>query len=692
MKFARYLPDLEGWLFGAKCFLAATTALAIAFAANLDRPYWAMATVYIVVNPLSGAIRSKAIYRLAGTVVGAAVTVLLVPNLDDAPVLLSLALAAWIGACLYVSVLDRTPRGYAFMLAGYTTALIGFPIVDTPLLVWDTAVARVEEITIGIVCATFVGSVIMPRSVAPVLSARLSRWLADAHVLVLEALKGEGLTSAEIVQARLRLAADAVELRQVVTHLAYDTSPLSGATRLVSALAQRMVVLLPLSATLHDRIADLRAAGGLTPALERLLARVLAWIEAGHAGIPDTPALRQRVAAAQAAADEDAGNGWAGMLTMSVLTRLREMVDLRDDCLVLEHHILSGRPPRTCPPMAMKMPDHVPLYRDHAMAAVRTFSTIATLLLTCTFWIITAWPDGSLAAELAAIACCFTAQSDDPVPTINALLVAVALSALAAAAGQFIVLPAATNFEMLTLALGAFFVPAGVLAVNPRTQKLAVLPVFTATLLALEGSYGADFPSWANSTTAALFGVATASMVTALVVPSGAAWTLRRRIRSAWADVADVASATNPPERLQLVGRFLDRMGLLAPQVAVGGAEEQAQAVAGMIGLRVGISLVDLSARLGSMPPALGLAVAAVERRTAAFFADRAKRGAITVPPETLLRAVDAAMDAAADASDGIRRDAVIALVAIRRTLFPDAPPYQRGPVVPGGQPEGQAA
>ncbi len=681
MRFARYLPDLEGWLFSAKFFLAATMALAIAFAADLDRPYWAMATVYIVVNPLSGAVRSKAIYRLAGTLVGAAVTVVLVPNLDDAPVLLTLALAGWIGICLYISVLDRTPRGYAFNLAGYTTALIGFPIVDTPLQVWDVAVSRVEEIAIGIICATLVGSVVFPRSVAPVLSARLSRWLADAHVLVLEAFKGEGLTSAEIVDARLRLAADAVEIRQVVTHLAYETSPLSGATRLVSGLAQRMVLLLPLSATLHDRIADLRAAGGMTPAIQSLLDQVLAWIQAGHAGIPDTPALRQKVAAAQ----EQADNGtdcWAGMLTVSVLTRLREMVDLRDDCLVLERHILSGRPPRTCPPMAMTMPDHVPMYQDHGMAAVRAFSTMTTLLLICLFWIVTAWPDGNFAAELAAIACCFTAQRDDPVPMINSLLLGIGLSSLAAAAGQFIILPAATNFEMLTLGLGAFFLPAGTLAVNPLTQKYAVLTIFTATLLALEGSYGADFTAWANSTAASLFGVAVASVVTALVVPSGAAWTLRRRLRSAWIDVADVATATSPPERLQLIGRFLDRIGLLAPQVAVGGAEEQATAVAGMIGLRVGISLVDLTARLGAMPPALGLAVAAVERRTAAFFKERAEKGGFTIPPETLLHAVDAAMDATAEATDGIKRDAVIALVAIRRNLFPEAAPYRPGSVV----------
>jgi hypothetical protein len=76
------------------------------------------------------------------------------------------------------------------------------------------------------------------------------------------------------------------------------------------------------------------------------------------------------------------------------------------------------------------------------------------------------------------------------------------------------------------------------------------------------------------------------------------------------------------------------------------------------------------------MPPALSHAVAAVERRSAAFFAERAAKGGFAAPPETLLRSVDTAMDAAADATDGLKRDAVIALVGLRRNLFPDAAPY----------------
>src|SRR5262249_12084135 len=54
-------------------------------------------------------------------------------------------------------------RSYMFVLAGYTAALIGFPTVLAPGTVFDTAVSRVEEITIGVVCAAVVHSLIFPK-------------------------------------------------------------------------------------------------------------------------------------------------------------------------------------------------------------------------------------------------------------------------------------------------------------------------------------------------------------------------------------------------------------------------------------------------------------------------------------------------------------------------------------------------
>src|SRR5215469_4089394 len=174
------LPSWHDWIFSLKTFVSAMLALWIALRMGLDRPYWAMATAYIVAQPLTGAMRSKAAYRLCGTLLGAVATIVLIPNLVDAPVLLIAALSLWVGGCIYFAVLDRTPRSYLFLLAGYSVALIGFPIVDAPDTVWDVVLARVEEIILGIVCTTVIGSIVFPMHLGPALTVRLDGWIGNA--------------------------------------------------------------------------------------------------------------------------------------------------------------------------------------------------------------------------------------------------------------------------------------------------------------------------------------------------------------------------------------------------------------------------------------------------------------------------------------------------------------------------------
>jgi len=84
--------------------VAGLVALYIGCANNLERPYWAVCTLFIVAKPITGAVRSRAAFRLLGTVVGAAMALRLVPPLVQAPTLLCLATSVWIGLCLYLSL------------------------------------------------------------------------------------------------------------------------------------------------------------------------------------------------------------------------------------------------------------------------------------------------------------------------------------------------------------------------------------------------------------------------------------------------------------------------------------------------------------------------------------------------------------------------------------------------------------
>ena len=123
---------IRPFIFSINCYIATILALFIAFSLDLKTPGWAMITVYLTSQPLSGALRAKAVYRVIGTFIGGAAMVAIVPNLVDAPELTTLAIILWVALCVFVSLLDRPPRSYMFVLSGYTAALIGFPTVLAP--------------------------------------------------------------------------------------------------------------------------------------------------------------------------------------------------------------------------------------------------------------------------------------------------------------------------------------------------------------------------------------------------------------------------------------------------------------------------------------------------------------------------------------------------------------------------------
>src|SRR5262245_23760516 len=88
-------------IFSVNCWIATILALFIAFSLDLKSPAWAMTTVYLTSQPLSGVMRAKAAYRAMATLTGAVPRVATVPNLVDPPGLTTLAIILWVALCVF---------------------------------------------------------------------------------------------------------------------------------------------------------------------------------------------------------------------------------------------------------------------------------------------------------------------------------------------------------------------------------------------------------------------------------------------------------------------------------------------------------------------------------------------------------------------------------------------------------------
>ncbi|MHC2535414.1 FUSC family protein [Bradyrhizobium diazoefficiens] len=660
-------------VFALKTFAASMLALVIALAMDLPRPYWAMATVYITSQPLAGATSSKAFFRVMGTLAGAAMTVALVPNLIDAPELLCLAIALWVGLCLYLSLLDGTPRSYVFMLAGYTVALIGFPSVSEPGAIFDTAVARLEEISLGIICASLVSTIVFPRSVAPAVAHRVDAWLADARRLSQVVLLREG-TSETHRAKRLKLATDIVEIDTLSTHLAYDRLTDRNAVTGLGEIRLRMLTLLPVIASLEDRLAALgEEALRRQPGLKRLLEDLAQWI-ASDVGARQ-PAERIRAAISEQQAVLDDGADWERIITTSLLLRLRELVDLSRDCRALTEAIAENRDVATIDLAFHSEAGAAPVrHRDRGLALWSAAGAVVAILICCAFWIGTGWPDGASAPMMAAVACSFFAAQDEPARFIRSFgrwsLVAIVVVAVY----LFAVVPAISHIEVLVVALAPTFLLYGFLIGRPATAGTGTaLAANTATLLAIQSTYSADFASYANSAVAFFVGIVVAEIVTRIARGVGAEWIANRLVLSNWKSIAVAAERRGKRDRAEFAGLMLHRLGLLVQRIAFL-SESDRRDTDSLVQLRIGINIIDLRrARYGLAASTIAVIDDMLDRLAVAC------RGyAGDGMPAELLTSVDRALaQAVKDPNDSAREDALIGLVGIRRGLFPDAPAYR---------------
>jgi uncharacterized membrane protein YccC len=677
-----------GWLqrpvaiFSVNSFLAALLALYIGFSLDLPRPYWAMLTVYITAQPLSGALRSKAFYRVLGTILGGVAAVALVPNLVDTPALLALALALWVGFCLYLSLLDRTPRAYIFMLAGYTAAIIGFPGVDAPEAIFDTALARVEEITLGILCASFVHTILFPRSVLAVVNLKIAGMMRDVRGWAAEIWSSDilrGRRELRLGEERSRIAIDVTELRLLATHLPFDTANLLPATYSVRALGDRLAILLPLASAVEDRRRAIMATGGLPEPTIALMEEIRDWIVLEpELGRDEAGRLQDACLASQPALD--GGSSWDEFLLSSLLGRLSDLIGAIQDARELAAHIRT--PYRQLPPTLIARFAGVrdrPLHRDHGLAALSGFAAFAAVGGCCFVWIATAWPDGAVAPMMAAVFSSFFAAQDDPAPAIGAFLNYIVLSLPVAALYLFALLPGVDGFPMLAVVLAPALLLLGYFQGSPSTTGKA-MPVIIGFLgaLSLQAVYTADFTSFINSFLAQAIGIAAALVATRLFRSVGADWSARRILRFGWLELA--ANAARPPAAIAgreiWTGRMLDRLGLLIPRLALVERRDELADADPLNDLRIGLNVIDLQRARGVIGAVADRSVARLLTAVADHFRRRAV-GRLTALQPGVLNEIDRALrDVARAAPSPERRDCLWSLAGLRRNLFPGASPY----------------
>ena len=661
-------------IFSINCYIATILTMFIAFSLDLKSPGWAMTTVYLTSQPISGVMRAKAVYRVIGTLVGGAAMIAIVPNLVNAPELTTAAIILWVTFCLFVALHDRTPRSYMFVLSGYTAALIGFPSVLAPGTVFDTAVSRVEEITIGVVCAALVHSLILPKSALSAFEAKLKSALADARVWI-----GDGLTrepTPEVEMGRRHIAGDITELYLLGTSLRYDTSPQHPDIGTIRAFDRKIVTLLPLLTSIEDRLTVLRRMGPLPDKLDRLVSDVHDWVQSTA---PSDPAraeeLRQACIAATPAVGER--TTWADLLTVNVSERLMELICSWQASLDLAASLAdpSRKPSAEIRALAAQIGEK-PLHTDWGIALLSALAATVAMGICAFFWIVTAWPEGANAVAIAAVSCALFAAVDDPTQMQRPFTIVLALCIPVVIVYQFFILPAVSGFELLSLSLAFVLIPAGIMMAIPAYALIGLaLALGFCVEMSLQTNYTADFAQIVNANSAFVVGALVALITTRLMRVIGVQTAARRLMRASYRDLAGIADGSAPMTRDEWASRMLDRVGLLLfrrPRFEARSHNEFADALGD---LRIGVNLIETRAMAAQVNDERRQRMAAMFAGIAAHFRALA-HGRVRPLGNGLLAEIDAAIGEVLDCGSATHA-CVAAIVGLRRTLYPDAQPYE---------------
>ncbi|TFF37815.1 FUSC family protein [Pseudomonas sp. RIT623] len=588
------VPPARDWFYGVRTFAASMIALYIALLMQLPRPYWAMATVYIVSSPFLGPTTSKALYRALGTLLGAGGAILLVPPLVQSPLLLSIAIALWTGTLLFLSLNLRTANNYVLMLAGYTLPMIALAVVDNPLAVFDVASSRAQEICLGIVCAAVVGAVFWPRRLAPVVLGSASNWFAEA-IRYSDTYLAREVSADKVGGMRGAMVATFNTLEPMIGQLSHEGA---GPHTLKNAreLRGRMIHLLPVIDALDDALVALESrAPAQFALLQPVLGQAREWLKgtAESASVARWTALHEQIDRLQpgAAALDQRDQ----LLLSNALYRLTEWVDLWQDCCTLQHALRKDdATPWRAVYRHWRLGRLTPFF-DRGLMLYSVFSTVTAIIVACGLWIGLGWNDGASAVILAAVSCSFFAAMDDPAPQIYRFFFWTLMSVIFSSLYLFLVLPNLHDFPMLVLAFAVPFICIGTLTVQPRFYLGTLLTIVnTSTFISIQGAYDADFFTFINANLAGPVGLLFAFIWTLVVRPFGVELAAKRMTRFVWRDIVEMTEPATLAEHRQVGVQLLDRLMQHLPRLSQTG---QDSGVA-LRDLRVGLNLLDLLAYL----------------------------------------------------------------------------------------------
>ncbi|MBN6508590.1 FUSC family protein [Acinetobacter pittii] len=505
-----FRPSRLDLIFALKTFIAGMLALFVSFELDLINPMWSIGTVLIIANPYSGMVSSKCVYRVVGTIGGAVIALTLTPHLINTPWIFTVVLSLWVGFALYVSLLDRTPRSYAFMLAGYSTAMIVFNAITyiDQYNIFDIALARVIEISIGVISSAVVSATILPMHIGSAIKQRVIKALKDTENLFANLLNTD--SQQNNTQLLAAITRDTTDIHALAVHLSYEKGELHGMTKPLQEMLHQISMVVANLVALSERIKqlqELRFIETHAEKLQQLSAHVVQFLEQKDLIIDENILQLPDEFESDFASLMESASTDQQVLVAAMKMDVRHFISNVLAVKVLWQRIQQGNKeiPDNITPMTTKYPS---LHRDHGVAIRGGISAVLITFIVTGVWIVSGWKAGFMMAQMGAVTACILTALDNPVPVLRIFIWGSIASAVLVFVYAFGIFPHVTTFWELGLVLLPMFLFAVSMMANQMLMPVGmVLGINTMMGLNLHNAYSMDAVSYLDSSFAMILGV-----------------------------------------------------------------------------------------------------------------------------------------------------------------------------------------
>ena len=592
------------WIFAAKTTAAGLLALLVAFAFNLDQPRWALITVFIVARPESGFVLAKSFYRIIGTLVGAAVALLLVSLFAQERVPFLGTLAIWIAVCTFASRRARNFAAYGFVLSGYTVAIVGIPGALDPGNAFFLAVARVTEISLGIMSIATINHLFLPQSLSrslrhAVATGRLA--LADYAVGVLAGRNSTSLWT--------KLLSRIIAMENLRASAIFEGPEIRNRTGTLRRLGSAMLSVL-VDAHLLDRSPSSLQGDAIAPYphLDRARTEGATAIDLWRSGALDTSGLAQRLAQTSASLPH-ARRLFRDLQESkeSIVQRAVIIVRLRDFFTAFVAFAEAYDAFLSPGPQSMRSaPFHVS--NDSISALWAALRAAVALLSVGTFWILADWPTGYVAAILSAVATARLATMERPLVAATAGTLVIVVATVPAFVLVEMVLPDCASFAMFSLVVSPMLFICAFLMANPSPMASGagfLAGLYFAYVSTFQDRMAYDAASFVNNSIAVILGIAVSAVLFAIIAPDTTQAACRRFARVAQDSFRRIAQQRPRLELAEFETRIAEALDQLCRTLRPDRRDDVGKVEAGIALMVVGRQLIRIRDDGWPIPAAL---------------------------------------------------------------------------------------